>query len=329
MKVIKILIFFIFFINILFADSQLNYLYKKASEFEKNKEYKNALEVYKEIALKEKNINKTYFDEEKVIAKEITTKTLDKIEDKETEQTIQQILAGAFNLYPYEENYIIPFSYDMKKRVDRKKIEAKFQLSVKKPILTNFFNMNESINFGYTQTSWWQLYKDSAPFRETNYKPEIFMTIPYGKRDETALKGFKFGFLHESNGQSEGDSRSWNRIYLTTYFQAGNLFISPRVWYRIPESKNDDDNPDIDKYLGYGDLTFAYAYKSHTFKLLLRNNLRFNDDNKGFAQLDWTFPFFGSNNTFGYIQASTGYGDSLIDYDKEINRIGFGISLSR
>ena len=76
-------------------------------------------------------------------------------------------------------------------------------------------------------------------------------------------------------------------------------------------------------------LTLIYPYKSHTFKLLFRNNLRFNDQNKGYTQFDWTFPFFGSSKTFGYIQASTGYGDSLIDYDKEINRISFGISLSR
>ena len=153
----------------------------------------------------------------------------------------------------------------MKKRSDRKQVEAKFQISVKKNILTNFFKMNETINFGYTQTSWWQLYKDSSPFRETNYQPEIFVTLPYGKRDKTVLKGFKFGFLHESNGQPKGDSRSWNRIYLRSYFQAGNLFISPRVWYKIPEEKESDDNPDIDKYMGYGDFNSYLSIQKSYF----------------------------------------------------------------
>lgn len=329
MKKINKIIFSLLFSIPLLANEQLNKLYEEAALFEKNGDYKKALEVYKKIANEEKNASRTYFDEEKVITDTVITQTLDEIEDKETEETIYQIITNAFNLYPYEENYFFPFSYDTKKRDHREQVETKFQISVKKPIFTNFFNLNETINFGYTQTSWWQLYKDSSPFRETNYRPEVFVTIPYGKKDKTALKGFKFGFLHESNGQPEGKSRSWNRLYLTSYFQAGNLFITPRVWYRIPERESDDDNPDIEKYLGYGDLTFSYAYKTHTFKLLLRNNLRLNSENKGYAQFDWTFPFFGSKNTFGYIQASTGYGDSLIDYNEEVNRISFGISLSR
>lgn len=61
----------------------------------------------------------------------------------------------------------------------------------------------------------------------------------------------------------------------------------------------------------------------------IRNNLKLDNDNKGFAELNWAFPFFNSKNTFGHVQLSSGYGDSLIDYDKEINRIGFGISISR
>lgn len=329
MKAIKFSIFLSLFITFSSANSQLDELYKKASIFEEQKDYKKAMQIYKQIALEEKNASRIYFDEEKEIAQKISTETLDKIDDKETEQTIQQILAKSFNLYPYEENYLLPFSYDTKEKDDRKQTEAKFQFSVKKPIISNFFKMNETIYFGYSQTSWWQLYEDSSPFRETNYRPEIFMELPYGKKGKTLLKGFKFGFLHESNGQPVESSRSWNRLYLTSYFQLGNLFLSPRVWYRIPEERSDDDNPDIEKYMGYGDITLLFPYKNQTFKLLLRDNLRFSEDNKGYVQFDWTFPLFGSKNTFGYIQASSGYGESLIDYNEDINRFSFGISLSR
>ncbi len=326
LMIITLTIFFTTFLNA----QNIEELYIKAKEYEQNGNFKEAMLTYKEIAKKERDINKTYIDEEIKITNEVITENLDPIENEETVETIEQILASNFNLYPYHENYLFPFSYDTKKRSDgRNQMETKFQLSVKKPILTNFFNLNETIYFGYTHTSWWQLYNDSAPFRETNYRPEIFVNIPYIRADKTALKGFKFGFLHESNGQDKPKSRSWNRLYLESYFQLGNLFAIPKVWYRIPEKEVDDDNPDIQDFLGYGDLTLVYPYKRHTLKLLLRNNMKFDDDNKGFAQLDWTFPFFGSKNTFGYIQLSNGYGDSLIDYDKEISRINFGISLSR
>ncbi|MCP4971566.1 MAG: phospholipase A [Arcobacter sp.] len=136
---------------------------------------------------------------------------------------MEQILSSSFNLYPYEENYLLPFSYDSKKKKNREQIETKFQISLKKPIYHNLFGINETINFGYTQTSWWQIYDKSSPFRETNYKPEIFIKIPYGEKDNNLLKGFKFSLLHEYNGQK-------------------------------------DDNEDITHYMGYGYLTLLYPY---------------------------------------------------------------------
>lgn len=323
----KLLILTIFFTT-LYAN-EIDKLYEKAQLLESKGEYREAMLLYKDIAKKETQFNRIYVDEDKRNQVKVMEEIIDPIEDKETHETIEQILASNFDLFPHHENYLFPFSYDTNKREDRKRTEAKFQLSVKKPIIYNFLGFNETVNFGYTHTSWWQLYNESSPFRETNYQPEIFVTVPYGKRDKTSLKGFTFGLLHESNGQPEPESRSWNRLYLEGYFQAGNLFVVPRVWYRIPEKEDDDDNPDLEDYMGYGDISLVYPYKKHTFKLLLRNNLKFDEDNKGYAQLDWTFPFFNSKNTFGYLQLSSGYGDSLIDYDDEVNRISFGISLSR
>lgn len=315
---------FIFLLLYIYSYGQTSTsLYLTALEYEKKGDTKNAMLIYKSIA---KTTHKIDIDIEKQNSVDSINETLDTIEDKETTQTLDQILSSSFNLYPYKENYFLPISYDTKSRDGRKRNEAKFQLSVKKPILYDFFGLKETVNIAYTQTSWWQIYDKSAPFRETNYKPEVFVTVPYGKQNITSLKGYTFGFIHESNGRSEPESKSWNRLYLKGYFQFHSLFVAPKVWYRLPES-TDDDNPDIENYLGYGDLSLLYPYKTHTFKLLLRNNLKYH--NKGFASLDWTFPFFGSKTTFGYIQLSSGYGDSLIDYNKEVNRIGFGISLSR
>ncbi len=202
--------------------------------------------------------------------------------------------------------------------------------------------------FGYTQKVWWQFYSGSAPFRETNYLPEIFVTVPSSQSldDSLGLKAIKIGFVHESNGQEGYRSRSWNRLYATGMWQWGNLFLATRAWYRIPESEkepgyyegdlgpdyanvNGDDNPDIEKYLGYGDIKIDYLNGKSKYGLLIRNNLRLNRDNKGAVELNWSYPFFDSPNTFWYLKFFHGYGESLIDYNTEVTKAAFGFSFSR
>jgi phospholipase A1 len=37
---------------------------------------------------------------------------------------------------------------------------------------------------------------------------------------------------------------------MSAEFDKGNLLIMPRIWWRIPEDEEDDDTPDIYKYVG-------------------------------------------------------------------------------
>lgn len=102
------------------------------------------------------------------------------------------------------------------------------------------------------------------------------------------------------------------------------MALNVRVWSRIPESRSDDDNPDIMRYMGYGDIAGIWKWREHEFGVRLRNNLR--NDNRGAIELEWTFPI---NRRFkGYIQYFNGYGESLIDYDRNNTRIGFGLSMT-
>ena len=179
----------------------------------------------------------------------------------------------------------------------------------------------------YTQLSFWQLYNtdDSSPFRETNYEPEILLNF----RTDYKLLGLRgrfinIGFNHQSNGRSEPRSRSWNRVVANFGFERDRFVFILNTWYRIPEDEADDDNPNIEDFLGYGQLNFFYIWKKNRFGLFLRNNLDF-DDNKGALQLEWSFPLF--RQVYGYIQYFTGYGESLLDYDASINRIGIGFIL--
>ncbi|MFK0571963.1 phospholipase A [Endozoicomonas sp.] len=248
-----------------------------------------------------------------------------------------------FTLTPHRPNYLLPLSYNKSPNIapfeqnikNFSSTEIKFQLSVKAPLAEGVFNGYGDIYVAYTNTSWWQAYNEnSAPFRETNHEPEVFMVLP----TDYQFFGFDMnmvaaGFTHQSNGRSGELSRSWNRLYAQFIFSKGNFVASIKPWWRIPEpekepgeenSSKGDDNPDIEKYMGYGELHLGYQIQEHNLGMMLRNNLR--SDNKGAVQLDWSFPI---NRRFrGYIQYFNGYGESLIDYNDSANRLSVGVMLT-
>lgn len=166
--------------------------------------------------------------------------------------------------------------------------------------------------------------------------PEAFVTLPfYHKLDTVAIKGVSLGFIHQSNGQVEyqdtndtidDPSRSWNRLYVKSYFQWDRLFANLTLWYPMLSDATLKDNFDIVDYYGYGLLELNYTYG----KLLSRFNGRYNvSTNKGAAELEFTYPVGSSKKIFYYLQGFSGYGQSLIDYHNYVNQVGFGISLSR
>jgi phospholipase A1/A2 len=252
---------------------------------------------------------------------------------------------GTWRFSPYQPMYALPLFWTSKKneepsspnprndvtaseREDLNSVESKFQISMKTKALENIFGNNGDLWLGYTQMSHWQVYNsdESRPFHAVNYEPEAMLMFRTNY-NVLGLNGrlLGIGFNHQSNGSSDPFSRSWNRVMFNIGFERDNFVLMIRPWIRIPEKSNDDDNPNITKYMGKGDITAFYNWRKQQFSLMLRHNLKTGSDAHGAVQFDWAFPITG--NLKGHFQLFDGYGESLIDYNHRATYVGLGVSL--
>jgi phospholipase A1/A2 len=207
-------------------------------------------------------------------------------------------------------------------------VEAKFQLSLKAKVWQGVFGDAGDLWVGYTQSSRWQVYNSqlSRPFRETNYEPEamlVFNTHYQVLGWEGRMLGI--GFNHQSNGRSDPLSRSWNRVIANVGFERDGWTVMLRPWWRIPEARSDDNNPDIGNYMGRAEMQVVHEWHGQEFGLLLRHSLRGGSRSHGSARFSWSFPMAG--NLRGYMEVFKGYGESLIDYNHNATYLGLGVSL--
>ena len=257
-------------------------------------------------------------------------------------EAVGEAIDNPFAFSQHRLNYILPFSYVSDpntlsasglstENVDN--IEAKYQISVKLP-LYQVENSTSGLYMAFTAVSYWQVYNGEAskPFRETNYEPELF----YSWRNELTFAGFKFnqirfGLSHQSNGQSGLRSRSWNRLFASAMFSDADSFYHIKAWYRIKEDEKDDpfdstgdDNPDITTFMGHTEFGYGTTLGDFNVMALIRNNLK-TSNNKGSIELNLSYPI--SERYELLMQYFNGYGDSLVDYNRHQQRIGFGVQL--
>lgn len=250
---------------------------------------------------------------------------------------------GTFNLRGYKPIYVMPVfassnqnaqphspnpDNTVAQREHLGNLEANFQLSFKTKLWQGLFGDAGDLWLGYTQSSRWQLYNQplSRPMRETNYEPEALLVFNTHYRVfgwDGRLLGV--GFNHQSNGRNNPLSRSWNRIVANIGFERPNWVVMFRPWWRIPESRSDDNNPDISDYMGRGDVQIVHEWHGQEFSMMLRHSLRGGTRSHGAARFTWSFPLAG--NLRGYLQAFKGYGESMIDYNHNATYLGVGISL--
>ena len=211
---------------------------------------------------------------------------------------------------------------------------ARFQLSFKyrlfdrdlgwgrdQPWLAGFY-------FGYTQTSIWNLSDESAPFRDTSYRPSLFW-LWQRTDDKTWIDALRAGYEHESNGKDGAGSRSVDTLLLRpewtwTLADGKRIEFTPKLYGYLDK----EDNPDIQRYRGYVDWRLRYGDRERIWTAMARAGTA----GKGSVTIDFSqrTRVLGIGPLSGYFHAQffAGYGETVLDYDRRRKsqlRVGFAI----
>lgn len=217
---------------------------------------------------------------------------------------------------------------------------AKFQFSFKyklaefshDPLSTT----SNTLQFGYTQRSLWDLNANSSPFYDTSYLPELFwewFRLPALKQPgNISWNGFQIGVLHESNGRDGGDSRSLNVARFATVLFIGplsgrHLTLIPEVYSYLGRLS---ENRSIRDYRGNGRLRANYG-RANGLQLTF-TGIAGEGFSHGSVQFDLTSPVhvpFLDASLFLLVQYFNGYGESLRAFDQKSEAVRAGFSLVR
>lgn len=266
---------------------------------------------------------------------------LDKLNSFKTRKSVESWLNGNFGLKPHHVNYVLPFGFRERPyessipQLDFTNIEAQLQVSLKLMLTKNHLGLGEKYYIAYTQRAFWQLYINSSPFRESLYSPEAFVAFPINDSSSMfGLRSLTFGYKHESNGQPDTDgitfesgetlknfSRSLDYFYLELRTQHNSLVSDFTL---LAPFDDFSDNPGIMDYRGHTQLKLTYFVNEHMFTLMGRGNLR---TQKGAVETTYSYPLLNDANF--YVKIFSGYGESLIDYNRELTKYSIGFSFSR
>lgn len=253
---------------------------------------------------------------------------------------------GVFNFVGYRPNYVLPIHHTS--RINRapesptqaavdapnyKRTEAKFQLSLRTKVAQDLLIDDADLWVSFTQQAMWQIWngKDSKPFRNSDYEPEMMYVVPTKEGLRQLPFGWQWrytqlGIAHQSNGQSDPLSRSWNRVNFAAGFERGDWSLVARALKRLKEPVETDNNPDLVNYRGRGEFQLNWAHEKHTASVLYRTSLQ--NTKYGALQLEWTYPVYPDqpNGLRWYVQAFRGYGETLTDYNFRQTSIGAGLT---
>lgn len=206
---------------------------------------------------------------------------------------------------------------------------SKVQLSFKYRIIKDI-----PIYFAYTQIMFWDLRKDSKPFKDSTYNPEFIYTYDFDKK--IFLDNIDFGIWeHNSNGKDGDASRSFERAFIRFNFareyKSFLLKFSTKFGFIYGLDKTNEDIRDyispLELKLSFVGLYKGWAMDRSSFDIRYFPGGDWAQHwDKGGIELSTSFRFGGwSIIPAFYMQYFRGHAESLINYDQKVEefRAGF------
>lgn len=204
---------------------------------------------------------------------------------------------------------------------------SKVQLSFRTKLISD-----TPLYFGYTQLMFWAMNRQSLPFEDLTFNPELFYRwqVPRTK----TLKSLDMGWMHNSNGKEGQGSRSYNSLYvrMNAEHEYKNWILRASLTGTYMHAF-DDGNEDIQDFIGplTVKVTFIQLWQAWIDKAEISLQAtpagKFAQNwQRGGYQISWAFrlgkvkliPSF-------YLQYYTGYAESLLNYNQYVHafRTGF------
>lgn len=172
----------------------------------------------------------------------------------------------------------------------------------------------------FTNVVKWDVWGDSSPYDDINFKPEIFYRFT---PDLEYLVSVDAGYWHESNGRDGEESRSWDQLFarFNTLFDVKSVALAweSHLYLELTTGGNED----IGDYLGWWDASF-YALNvlpTNRFNVDLELFIWSGKDGNPFnrGQFRTGLIYKMDNAVFQpslYVQYFSGYGEVMADYDR-------------
>lgn len=223
----------------------------------------------------------------------------------------------------YLDNFFVT-GIPLDKKTSTRTADAAFQISLKHRITKQILAFNSFAYLTYTQKSFWDIYAESSPFRDTNYNPGIGLG-KYLFHNNKLAGVASVQIMHESNGRDGDDSRSWNYLNLSMKYYLNACFsLTGEFW--PPYTEFGINSEDIIDYKGYGCLSVNYIGNNR--KWWLSANVL---PGKGFGTMNTTlmaaFRVSPKSTQYLFARFFQGYGESQKDYKKYAINIRVGVCI--